>query len=476
MKKATGKTGGDSKGRRASLWAVSLIVSFQVLGWFLFSMATPGPVGAKTFIVNSTLDETDTTPGDGVCVSASGYCTLRAAIQETNALSGPDNIKLKPGIYMLTISGTGEDFAATGDLDITDDLAITGTGAKNTFINGGKLDRVFHIIMRTVTITDITIQNGLAKEEGGIDAFGGGIFNDGGTLVIIASTISNNFALASGSAYGGGIYNDGGSLTITKSPITNIKSTISNNVARGDSGGNGGGIYSDSTIVTIRGSILSDNIASGSNVGVGGGIFNLLSTVTMTGSTLSNNSARGDNWGYGGGIENAMSELTVTGSTLSNNVTSGRNVGAGGGISNEAGSTLVIIASTISNNIASGPASAYGGGIYSDSGMVTITRSILSNNFASGSGAGNGGGIYNQSGTLTVTGSTLSNNSASGSTVGYGGGIYNYSSTLTVQSASKIIRNFASDEGGGIYSDTPPTVTISPNSVVTKNIPNDKNF
>jgi predicted outer membrane repeat protein len=48
--------------------------------------------------------------------------------------------------------------------------------------------------------------------------------------------------------------------------------------------------------------------------------------------------------------------------------------------------------------------------------------------------------------------------------------------TLMVQSASKIIRNFASDEGGGIYSDDSSTVTISPDSTVAKNIPNDKNF
>jgi predicted outer membrane repeat protein len=47
---------------------------------------------------------------------------------------------------------------------------------------------------------------------------------------------------------------------------------------------------------------------------------------------------------------------------------------------------------------------------------------------------------------------------------------------LTIRNASKIVRNFASDEGGGIYSEDPATVTISPNSTVAKNIPNDKNF
>jgi CSLREA domain-containing protein len=390
-KKGMGKTGRRGKGRRVSLWSISLILSFQVLGWLLFSMATPGPVEAKTFIVTSTLDETDTNAGDGVCLGASGYCTLRAAIQQANAFPGPDVIKLKTGLYMLTITGTAEDLGATGDLDITDNLAIIGTGAKNTFINGGKLDRVFHIIGSiSVSFNNLTIQNGLATEGGpGGEAVGGGILNDGSTLKIIASTISNNIASGPsgpGLALGGGIYNVGGSLTIKKGPITNIKSTISNNVARGGSYGGGGGILASSTVVTIRGSTLFNNVAQGDSYGEGGGIYNFVST-------------------------------------------------------------------------------------------VTITRSILSNNFASGITAGNGGGIYTDSTVVTITESTLSNNSASGITAGNGGGIYSFDvSTLTVQSASKIVRNFASDGEGGIYSDPSSTVTISPNSTVAKNIPNDKNF
>ena len=108
------------------------------------------------------------TPGDGVCATTGdSVCTLRAAIQEANALVGADTIKLKAGLYMLTIAGASENAGATGDLDITGDLTIIGTGAKNTFINGGKLDRVFHVMGAiSVTMTDMTIQNGLATDDG----------------------------------------------------------------------------------------------------------------------------------------------------------------------------------------------------------------------------------------------------------------------------------------------------------------------
>jgi CSLREA domain-containing protein len=53
---------------------------------------------AATFTVNTNVDIADANPGDGVCESAppNHICTLRAAIQETNALAGTDEIILPP--------------------------------------------------------------------------------------------------------------------------------------------------------------------------------------------------------------------------------------------------------------------------------------------------------------------------------------------------------------------------------------------
>jgi CSLREA domain-containing protein len=95
---------------------------FVVLGCALTALtllATPVS-RADTFVVNSTLDDVDATPGDGNCWTVGGRCTLRAAIQETNALAGDDTIELPAGVFYLTRAGGGEDAAATGDLDITD--------------------------------------------------------------------------------------------------------------------------------------------------------------------------------------------------------------------------------------------------------------------------------------------------------------------------------------------------------------------
>src|SRR5437660_359344 len=96
---------------------------------------------AATFTVDSTLDAVDAHPGDGVCATATNVCTLRAAIQEANALAGADTINVPAGMYTLSIPGSFEDEAATGDLDITDDLTLIGAGARSTIIDGGGLDR-----------------------------------------------------------------------------------------------------------------------------------------------------------------------------------------------------------------------------------------------------------------------------------------------------------------------------------------------
>lgn len=43
---------------------------------------------ADTFTIDSPLDDGDQTPGDGVCATAAGVCTLRAVIEEANTRSG----------------------------------------------------------------------------------------------------------------------------------------------------------------------------------------------------------------------------------------------------------------------------------------------------------------------------------------------------------------------------------------------------
>ena len=78
----------------------------------------------NVFVVDSLADTDDTFPADTVCSDAGGKCTLRAAIQEANALLGADVIRLPAGTYVISRQGADEDHGATGDLDITSSLSI----------------------------------------------------------------------------------------------------------------------------------------------------------------------------------------------------------------------------------------------------------------------------------------------------------------------------------------------------------------
>ncbi|MCA9211947.1 MAG: hypothetical protein KDB27_02685, partial [Planctomycetales bacterium] len=303
----------------------------------------------------------------------SGPGSLREAIICANLTPGADTISVPAGTYTLSIGGAGEDAAATGDLDITDDLTIIGAGAAATIIDATGLgDRVLHIPGSTnVAISGVTIQGGEAPENGG------GISNVG-NLTVTDSVISGNTVV---SGNGGGIYHgrpDGGAPNGT---LLLIDSTVSGNTA----GSGGGGIYNASSTVELTRSTVSGNTS-----GSGGGIENVdgyygAGNLTIVDSTVTGNFS---NSGGGGGISNG-SVLSVYNSTISGNVADG---GLGGGIYNrEAGCgppSATISDSTISDN------EAYlGGGIYTGSnfrGNITITNSLVSGNTAN-----RGGGLYN---------------------------------------------------------------------------------
>jgi CSLREA domain-containing protein len=87
-----------------------LVSFFVVAGLSLFAQSA----NAATFLVNTTADALDVTPGNGACVTASGGCSLRAAVQEANALGGVNSIVLPAGIFRLTKTGVGENNAVSG--------------------------------------------------------------------------------------------------------------------------------------------------------------------------------------------------------------------------------------------------------------------------------------------------------------------------------------------------------------------------
>src|SRR5688572_33136742 len=77
------------------LWRRVLILGMV----FAFLVMPSGSSWAASLVVNSTADAVDANPGDGICATSSGVCTLRAAIQEANASNGADTITVPAGIY-----------------------------------------------------------------------------------------------------------------------------------------------------------------------------------------------------------------------------------------------------------------------------------------------------------------------------------------------------------------------------------------
>jgi CSLREA domain-containing protein len=61
-------------------------------------------LGARHWVVDSTGDGSDATPGDGTCDDGTGWCTLRAAMEEANSLA---NLPAGPDGIAFNIAGTG---------------------------------------------------------------------------------------------------------------------------------------------------------------------------------------------------------------------------------------------------------------------------------------------------------------------------------------------------------------------------------
>ena len=422
------------------------------------------PIVLKPLVVNTTADGADWNPGDGRCqiMPDHNICTLRAAIQETNAQPGPDVILVPAGKYVLTVLGVEEDGAETGDLDITDDLAIIGDSATTTLVDGNQIDRIFHSLgSNKVFISNITVMNGEASGNYG----GGGIYNSRdqdyyvGHLTLSNVTVDNNMATGSGGGWnysGGGILSDG-PLTITHSIISNNETV----------NGHGGGIRSNSTLslhdttifgnvaarygggiwasrIILTDSILDNNaIKEEASTSEGAGLYITISA-TLEACTISNNVLHN---GKGGGIfisGNASATITHC-SVLTNAILSqGSNSGTrGGGIYSESNQAIIIEDTTIEGNI-----SDYsGGGLYHDplfSGQMYLNRVTLRQNIARSQGAG----IYNNS-EMYLTNVTLSGNQAVGRLNQEGGGIFHDGSLLSITNST--IAGNEARYGGGIY-------------------------
>jgi CSLREA domain-containing protein len=245
---------------------------------------------AETFTVNTSSDDVDANLSDNTCetVAGGGDCSLRAAVQQANATTGTDEIVIPAGIFSLITPGEEENAAATGDLDITESVTIRGAGADKTFINGGRLDRVFDV--NPARTAGVTVEMRALTVQDGSSGLGGGIQN-AAALTLNGVAISDNTATADG----GGIF--------SRSAVTLVDSLISGNESASD----GAGILCGGTL-TLTNCTVSGNTAGGS----AGGIDNR-GPLMMRFSTISGNGAAS---GAGGLLSRTSVANTSVGSTI----------------------------------------------------------------------------------------------------------------------------------------------------------------
>jgi CSLREA domain-containing protein len=268
----------------------------------LVALSAPA-FGITTFNVNSPADQVDDDTTDGICHTAAGTCTLRAAIMQASHSSGIGvTVNVPAGHYTLLVPAAGGDPEQNGDLNFTGSVPISviGAGKDQTIIDANQIDRLFSVAAgANATLQSMSLINGFAVNGGAVDVVGTLTLADvdisdsqatrgGGVDVELGGTLTMRGGSVSGctASTGGGIYSSGGNLNLSNA-------TISRNGAK-----NAGGIYTH----------LLSNAGN-----------QLTGQTLITNSVVDSNSAIDQNVGYGGGIE-LVGNATIVNTTIASNV------------------------------------------------------------------------------------------------------------------------------------------------------------
>jgi len=263
---------------------------------------------------------TDTAPGAAFSASGSGSqadpftganLTLRMALENaTSAHANEDNTVILTSGATYTVN-QGQLLA---DLANSQVLTITTTDDSRATLQAvqGVVSPSFRVLHLT---SDTSGQFSNLVFTGGQDVRGGGIYSQG-LLTLTNSVVTDNEATSTtGEAYGGGIYVDGGIVNIDASTISGNSVTGANAVSTVYDNADGfaaygGGIALNTGAVHITSSTISDNQANGGTQGevflaegglaAGGGIANLNGTLHVENSTIASNTAFGGGQGFVG--------------------------------------------------------------------------------------------------------------------------------------------------------------------------------
>ena len=302
---------------------------------------------ADGYIANDLTDSAFVGPGAS-CVSASGSCNLRSAIQASINSGSSRAIVVSPGTSTLGL----------GSLNITSSMDIYGDCAQGTTIDGNATGRIFDINNSgAVSLNNLTIQNALLNNAG---AGGGARIRNTG---IATFTVGVNNCTFQNNIISGNTWNDQGAAidaegnNTIQQLILNISDSIFQNNRNADTMGEaiisftlpgvpgttqgtidrssfisnttaynqGGTIWYESSSLTISNSLFYNNTAPLAGVLV----YNLGATnaVNFINDTFDSNSA----------TANASAGVMAVGGTTGvanfTNCTFANNVGVGGGVS-----------------------------------------------------------------------------------------------------------------------------------------------
>jgi CSLREA domain-containing protein len=411
---------------------------------------------AYSLVVNTTEDRPLDTDGQN---------SLRAAINYADTLTGPSTITFDSAVFGTTPQTIT---LILGELTLSSTATITivGPGANLLTVSGGGKSRVFDIEGGSAALAGLTISGG--HVPGAYNLFGGGLFDNGGTVSLTDCNVSGNSAgdtggglweyhgtmslsdcIVSGNSapVGGGLGEDDGTLSLTNCTLSgnstsgsgggmynnNGTATLTNCTLSGNTATGGGGLFNTGTARTT----LTDCTVSDNSAGDGGGLFNE-NTLILTDCTISDNSVGA---GRGGGLSN-YSAATLTDCTLSGNTAED-----GGGLFNEGSAALTDCIVNGNTATGRGPGHGYGGGLFNLDMIALVDCTLSGNDAAKGGGLDNGG----PTATATLTGCTVSANTAvgSGGVGNYGGGLANYSGNSLALTSTIV----AGNGGGGGASD-----------------------
>lgn len=363
-----------------------------VLGWGI--LAGTHPASADTaFTVNTASDAVDTNPGDSLCLTAAGKCSLRAAVQEANANPDVTVITLKEKAYKISIIGASEDAAAAGDFDISTPITVQGVTSATSIIDANFIDRVFHLHTGgALTLTNLTVRNGFAEGQGG---------------AVAAEVAGTSLDFAYVDFRGNTSQAAGGAVSVVNGAALFAQyATFVDNLSP-----QGGALYFyDSADSEIDESFFDDNSAE-----YGGAMTSYLSTLSIEDSHFEDNRAECYNSApcdpllmEGGALYAGTYDPGFGGSITMTRVDFLRNASTGW-----SGAFSIYNAALDIDTVAFDANTAVqgGGAGYTFASEGSIAHSAFTSNTATGGGAV-GGAVYFQDSAFEVSTSTFSGNSA----------------------------------------------------------------